>query len=47
MKSRNMLLMNLFAGQEWRCRSVDTAGGRGQDKQSSTETYILPHVKES
>ena len=45
-----MVLMNLFAGQEQKCRQrtdLDTAGeGEGKTNQeSSNETYTLPYVK--
>ena len=49
-----MVLMNLFAGQQWRCRHrerenglVDTVGEEesGMDSESITETYTLPYVK--
>ena len=54
MESRKMVLMNLFAGQQWRCRHreqenrlVDTAGDgeSGMNSESITETYTLPYVK--
>ena len=51
MESRKMILMNLFAGQEWRHRhreqTLDTAGEGegGTNWESSTETYALPCVK--
>ena len=51
MKSRKMVLMNLFEGRQWRHRHreqpVDTvAGGEdGTNWESSTETYTLPYVK--
>ena len=37
MESRKMVLMNLFAGQQWRCREREQIrghglGGRGWDK---------------
>ena len=53
-ESRKMVLMNLFAGQQWRCRHreqenrlVDTAGEgeSGMNSESITETYTLPYVK--
>ena len=42
MQSRKMALMNLFAGQRWRCRLVDTVGGRGWDelRQQHGNIYI-------
>ena len=50
MESGKSVLMNLFAGQQWRCRHsrlVDTMGeGEGGTNQgSSTETYTLPYVR--
>ena len=46
-----MVLMNLFAGQQWRCphrgqtcgQSGD--GERGTNWKSNIETYALPFVK--
>ena len=54
MESRKMVLMNLFAGQQWRHkenRLLNTGGGGEQGEgatngESSMETYILPYVKE-
>ena len=46
-----MVLMNLFAGQQWRHsqreQTLDTAGegDSGTNWESSTETYALPCVK--
>ena len=46
MESRKMVLMNLPAGQQWRCRhreqTVDTVqeGDGGMNTESSIETYI-------
>ena len=51
MESRRTLLMNLFAGQQWRRRhreqTVDTAGEGegGTNGETSMETYTLPYVK--
>ena len=54
MESRKMVLMNLFAGQEWRFRHREQTyghGGRGEEGESgmsgqrSMEAYILPYVK--
>ena len=52
MEPRKMGLMNLFAGQQWRCRHsrlVDTMGeGEGGTNQgSSTDIYTLPCVKQA
>ena len=53
MESRKMLLMKLFAGQQWRCRHRerlqiwDRAEGEGMmNGESSMETYTLPYVKQ-
>lgn len=49
MESKKAVLMNLFAGQEGRCRSrewtVDTVGKRGvgQLERVAWETYTEPH----
>ena len=46
-----MVLMNLFAGQQWRCTHREQTcghheGRRGRDNsESNTETYIAPYVK--
>ena len=51
MESKRMALMNLFAGQQWRCRHREqTCGHRGEgedgtNSKSSIETYTSPHVK--
>ena len=52
MESRKMVLMNLFAGQQWRCREqenrlVDTVGEgeSGMNSDSVMETCTLPYVK--
>ena len=45
-----MVLMNLFSGQQWRCRHREKTYGRGSGKEgegetkgvSSMEAYILP-----
>ena len=48
---REMLWMNLFAGQQWRCRHREqTCGHRaggdgGMNGESSIEAYTLPHGK--
>ena len=51
MESRKMLLMKLFAGQQWRCRHRerlqiwDRAEGEGMmNGESSMETYTLPYI---
>ena len=47
MESRKMVLMDLFVGQEWRCRlrgqTVDTVRDRegGVNLESSFETYAF------
>ena len=52
MESRNMVLMNLFAGKEWRCRCrgelVDTVGQgeNGMNGESSINIHALPCVKQ-
>ena len=52
MQSRKMVLMNLYAGEQWNAgignRLVDTVG-EGEDGtnwESRTEAYTLPHVKQ-
>ena len=53
MESRKMVLMNLFAGQQWRHRHREQTwtGGRveegegGMYGESKMETYTLPYVK--
>ena len=45
--------MNLFAGQQWRCRHREKNYGCGQgeegeggmNKETKRETYTLPYVK--
>ena len=52
-ESRKMVLMNLFAGQQWRCSRGGqfyghSGGGRRgweERRQSSMETHTPPHVK--
>ena len=55
MESREMVLMNLFAGQAWRFRHREQTyghGGRGEEEesemsgQSSMEGYRLPYVQQ-
>ena len=47
-----MVLMNLFAGQQWRCRHREQTcghsggGAGGMDWKSNTETYTLQYVKQ-
>ena len=47
-----MVLMNLFAGQQWRCRHREPTCGHsrggegGMDWKSNTETYTLQYVKQ-
>ena len=51
MESRKMVLMNLFAGKEWRLRcrerTVDTVGeGEGEaNGESSINLYTVPCVE--
>ena len=51
MESRKMILMNLFAGQQWKCRHREwtwrhSGGGEdGINRESSMETCALPYVK--
>ena len=51
MESIKMVLMNLFAEQQWRCRRrerlVDTGGKRegGMNRESSIEIYTLLYIK--
>ena len=45
-----MLLMNLFAGQQWRCRHREQTCGhrtRGTDGEDSTETHTVPYGKQT
>ena len=52
MESRKMVLINLFAGQEYRYKHREQtcrhSGGRegGTNREGSTEIYTLPHVKQ-
>ena len=52
MESRQMVLMNLFAGQQQRCRHRDRLvdivgeGEGGTNGESSMKTYILLYVKQ-
>ena len=47
-----MVLMNLFTGQQWRCRHREETYGRGlggggeggTNRESNMETYTLPRV---
>ena len=53
MVSRKMVLMNLFAGQQWRRRHGEQTYGHkrreegegGRNGGNSMETYTLPYVK--
>jgi len=50
MESRKMVLRNLIAGQQWRCRHREQTYGHGRQKggmteESGMETYTLPYVK--
>ena len=54
MESRQMVLMNLFAWQQWRPRHREWTygpgageGERGTNRESSRETYTLPCVKQT
>ena len=50
-ESRKMVLMNLFAGQQWRCRHWEQNCGHGggaeggANTESSLETYTLWYIK--
>ena len=54
MESRKMVLMNLFAGQQWRRRHGEQTYGHkrreegegGRNGEITMETYTLPRVKE-
>ena len=50
MEARKMVLMNLFAGQEQRCRHREQTSGQSRGKggweESSSETYMIPYVKQ-
>ena len=55
MKSRNIALMNLFAGQQWRCRHREQTygyrgfgeeGEDGTNGESNKETYTIPYVQQ-
>ena len=52
MESRKMVLMNLFAEQQWRCRHREQTCGHKREGDGGTngecrmETYTLPHVKQ-
>ena len=53
MESRKMVLINLFAGQQWRYRHRERTYGHreayegegGMNRESSMETYTLPYMK--
>ena len=50
LESRKMVLINLFAGQQWGCRhreqTLDTGDGEGgANGENSMETYILSNAK--
>ena len=52
MKSRKMVLMNVFAERQWKCRKGEQSYGHGVGEgeggtngDSSMETYTLPYVK--
>ena len=49
MESKQITLMNLFSGQQWRNRPVDIGGGgtekvRGMDR--VTQKFTVPYVKQ-
>ena len=50
-ESRKMVLMNLFAGKEWRCRFIEWTvntvgkGERETNGECSINLYALSHVK--
>ena len=45
MESRKMVLMNLFAGQQWRCRHREQAyGGEGMEVGGRMERVTWKHV---
>ena len=41
-----MVLMNLFSGQEQRCRHREQIVDTAEEGDGSTETYILPYLKQ-
>ena len=53
MESRKMALMNLFTGQQWRCRHREEThghglggGGEGETNgENNVETHTVPRVK--
>ena len=50
MYSRKMVMINLFAGQQFRCRQRERTcgvgeGDSGTNGESSMETYTLPYAK--
>ena len=53
MESGKMVLINLFAGQQWRYRHREQTyvhreayeGEDGTNRESSMETYTLPYMK--
>ena len=55
MESRKMVLINLFTGQQWRCRHREQMfmdmgnreeGEGGMNGESNMEAYMLPRVKQ-
>ena len=48
----SLVLMNLYSGQQWRCRHSDQTrvhsggGEHGTNQESGTETCTLPYVKQ-
>ena len=52
MESRKIILTNLFAAQQWKCRHREPTCGHswgregGMDWKSNTETYTLQYVKQ-
>ena len=49
MESRKVVLMNLFAGKEWRCKCRELICGHrgesGRNRESSINIYTIPYVK--
>ena len=40
-----MMMMNLFARQQWRCRHREQTCGHGMNGESCMEMYTPPYVK--
>ena len=47
MEFRKMVLMNLFAGQQWQHRHKEQTCGCSGEKRENMETYTLPYVKQT